>query len=82
VHGFSLGRTILSNVVWKELQPIAALLREQTAAAIWIDFEYLAYRERKQRVLAKLFRRYPVDFVHAAGLGEAIAAAGAGPDKT
>jgi hypothetical protein len=30
--------------VWKELQPVAALLREQTGSAIWIDFEYLAHR--------------------------------------
>jgi len=64
--------------VWNELKPIAALLREQTGSAIWLDFEYLAYRERKQRILAKLFRRYPVDFVNAANLGDAFAVAGAG----
>jgi hypothetical protein len=68
--------------VWKQLQPIAAAIREQTGAAIWIDFEYLAYRESKQRILAKLFRRYPVDFVNAAGLGDAIAAADAGSNRT
>jgi hypothetical protein len=68
--------------VWKQLQPIAALIREQTGAAIWIDFEYLAYRESKQRILAKLFRRYPVDFVNAAGLGDAIAAAAGRVAKT
>jgi hypothetical protein len=56
--------------------------REQTGAAIWLDFEYLAYRERKQRILAKLFRRYPVDFVNAASLGDAFAAAGAGRNGT
>jgi hypothetical protein len=68
--------------VWKQLQPIAAVMREQTGAAIWIDFEYLVYRESKQRILAKLFRRYPVDFVNAASLGDAIAAAGAGSNRT
>jgi hypothetical protein len=63
--------------VWKQLQPIAAAMREQTGAPIWIDFEYLVYRESKQRVLAKLFRRYPVEFVNAASLGDLIAAADA-----
>lgn len=62
--------------IWSELQPIAAVLRERTGTAIWIDIEYLAYRERKQRILHKLLRRYPVDFVQRAGLAEQIEAAG------
>ncbi len=58
------------------------MLREQTGAAIWLDFEYLVYREHKQRILAKLFRRYPADFVKAANLGEAMAAAGSSAGGT
>jgi hypothetical protein len=57
-------------------------LSRRIASAIRIDFEYLAYRERKQRILAKLFRRYPDDFVNAASLGDAIAAAGAESNGT
>jgi hypothetical protein len=68
--------------VWKQLQPIAAVMREQTRAAIWIDFEYLVYRESKQRILGKLFRRYPVDFVNPQASGDAIAAAGGGSNRT
>ncbi|HEY4441726.1 MAG TPA: hypothetical protein VGN14_14800 [Candidatus Elarobacter sp.] len=49
--------------VWKRLQPVAAVLRERSGVAIWIDFEYLVYRGQKERILEKLMRRYPADFM-------------------
>lgn len=62
--------------VWNDLQPIAGVMRERTGAPIWVDVEYLAYRERKERILHKILRRFPADFVRHANLGDLIEAAG------
>jgi hypothetical protein len=62
--------------IWSELQPIAAVMRERTGTPIWVDIEYLSYRERKQRILHKILRRYPADFVQYANLVDLFEAAG------
>ena len=54
----------------KRLQPVAAVLRERMNQAIWIDFEYFAYRSRNGRTGPKVLRRYPSAFVKSANLSE------------
>ncbi len=49
--------------VWKSLQPVADALRRGTGSPIWIDFEYLAYRSQRDRLVEKFLARYPADFV-------------------
>jgi hypothetical protein len=44
-------------------------------------FRILGISRIQTRILAKLFRRYPVDFVNAASLGDAIVVAGAGSER-
>ncbi|HEX3468372.1 MAG TPA: hypothetical protein VHT05_09870, partial [Candidatus Elarobacter sp.] len=60
--------------VWQRLQPVAAVMRQRVGTPIWIDLEYLVYRGRKKRILPKLLRRYPADFVRDAQLTDMISA--------
>lgn len=48
--------------VWKQLKPVAAVMRERTNSPLWIDVEYLAYRNERKGLLRKYLRRYPAEF--------------------
>jgi hypothetical protein len=61
--------------VWRDLQPVAAVIRERLGVPTWIDIEYLVYRAEKRNLLHKYLNRYPDDFVRQAKLGKLIAAA-------
>lgn len=65
----------LTPRVWRDLQPVAAVIRERLGVPTWIDIEYLAYRAEKRSLLHKYLRRYPADFVRQAKLEKLIAAA-------
>jgi hypothetical protein len=49
---------------------VAAVLRERMNQAIWIDFEYFAYRSRNGRTGRKVLQRYPSAFAKSANLSD------------
>jgi hypothetical protein len=62
--------------VWRQLQPVAAVMRARTNSALWIDVEYLAYRSEKKGLLQKFLSRYPTDFARQTTLAHIIAGPG------
>jgi hypothetical protein len=53
--------------IWKQLQPVATVMRERTNSPLWIDVEYLVYRNEKKGLLRKYLRKYPTDFTDRLG---------------
>jgi uncharacterized protein (DUF488 family) len=54
--------------VWKQLEPVAAVIRERAGSPLWIDIEYLVYRGEKRRLLQRYLNHYPDEFVRQAKL--------------
>ncbi len=55
--------------IWTKLKPVADVLRRRATSPIWIDFEYLVYRSKRDRLVKRFLARYPADFVKEAQLG-------------
>jgi hypothetical protein len=55
--------------IWSQLKPVADVLRQRASSPIWIDFEYLAYRSKRDRLVKRFLARYPAEFVKEAQIG-------------
>jgi hypothetical protein len=55
--------------MWTRLKPVADILRRRTSSPIWIDFEYLVYRSKRDRLVEKFLSRFPAAFVEEAQVG-------------
>jgi len=66
--------------VWKNLQPVAGVMRERRGTPMWIDIEYLVYRGEKRNLLYKYLSRYPDEFVRQAKLGRYITGSSRSPE--
>lgn len=55
--------------IWTSLKPIADVMRQRWSSPIWIDFEYLVYRSKRDRLVKGFLARYPADFVKEAQVG-------------
>jgi hypothetical protein len=66
--------------VWKQLQPVAAVMRERTNSPLWIDVEYLVYRSEKKGLMQRFLNRYPLDFTRQTTLANMVAGKGTAGD--
>lgn len=55
--------------IWTSLKPVADVMRRRASSPIWIDFEYLVYRSKRDRLVKRFLARYPADFVKEARVG-------------
>jgi hypothetical protein len=55
--------------IWTKLKPVADVLRRRASSPIWIDFEYLVYRSKRDHLVKRFLARYPADFVKDAQVG-------------
>ena len=55
--------------LWTKLKPVADVLRQRANSPIWIDFEYLVYRSKRDHLIKRFLARYPAEFVNEAQIG-------------
>lgn len=58
--------------IWTKLKPVADVLRQRAPSPIWIDFEYLVYRSKRDRLVKRFLARYPADFIQEAQVGASL----------
>jgi len=61
---------VTATRVWESIKPAIEVMRKRLKTPFLLDLEYLVYRFPHRQSVSNLVRRYPKEFVEAAGVSE------------